>query len=79
MDEGLRALSVWRLYEELGRSRKTLPSEVQPIIEISKNIPERAYRVPTEADSTREQKVLELLQERFHRVAAEGIPAKPAY
>ena len=57
---------------ELGRARKALPSEVQPIIEISKNIPERTYHAPTEADLAREQKVLELLGECFHEWKAEG-------
>ena len=57
---------------ELGRARKALPSEVQPIIEISKNIPERTYCTPTEADLAREQQVLELLEERFHEWQRQG-------
>jgi adenine-specific DNA methylase len=50
---------------ELGRARKALPSEVQPIIEIAKKVPSRTYRAPTASDLKREQKVLELLRERF--------------
>jgi hypothetical protein len=57
---------------ELGRARKALPSEVQPIIEISKNMPERTYHATTVADLAREQKVLELLQECFHTWQEKG-------
>jgi len=69
-----KATSTERLeaIRELGRARKALPSEVQPIIEISKNIPESTYCAPTAADFTREQKVLDLLQAHFHEWQEEG-------
>jgi adenine-specific DNA methylase len=76
-DEEATSTERLEAVRELGRARKDLPPEVQPIVEVSKKVPSRVYRVPAEADLKREQKVLDLLRERFREWQAKGyVPSR---